>query len=245
MWRWSLIIMVALLVLPIVYLLLIGHIPLNGDWRTANRSSVHEAPDPLTHPEAILEVYAARAFSWRGLFSVHTWIAIKPKNAKQYIVYEVLGWRKFQGLPVIMAETSVPDRRWFGNKPEIILDIRGEKAEVLIPQIQAAVATYPYPHRYWIWPGPNSNTFTAYIARQVPSMGLNLPSNALGKDYLQGWKFWARTPSGTGYQISLFGIFGVSVSRAEGLELNILGLVVGINPGEKAIYLPGVGRVLW
>ncbi|MCZ6585936.1 MAG: DUF3750 domain-containing protein, partial [Gammaproteobacteria bacterium] len=35
-------------------------------WRTASRASVGLAPDPATTPEAVVQVYAARAVSWRG-----------------------------------------------------------------------------------------------------------------------------------------------------------------------------------
>jgi len=53
------------------------------DWQTADRSSVGIAPDPATETAAIVHVYAARAFSWRSLFAVHTWLATKDKDAKK------------------------------------------------------------------------------------------------------------------------------------------------------------------
>jgi uncharacterized protein DUF3750 len=70
----------------------------------------------------------------------------------------------------------------------------------MIDKICAAVARYPYPHEYRAWPGPNSNTFTAYIARQVPELGLDLPSNAVGKDFLPGGALFAAAPSGSGFR---------------------------------------------
>jgi hypothetical protein len=54
---------------------------------------------------------------------------------------------------------------------------------------------------------------------------------------------FAATPSGTGYQMSLLGLLGLSLSRDEGLELNLLGLTLGIDPMDVAIKLPGVGRI--
>ena len=54
------------------------------DWRTASREPVGIAPDPLAVPEPLVQVYAARAFGWRGLFGVHTWIAVKPAGAGAY-----------------------------------------------------------------------------------------------------------------------------------------------------------------
>src|SRR4029079_5561328 len=63
------------------------------DWRTASRESVGLAPAPAATPEAVVQVYAARAWAWRGYFGVHTWIAVKAAGAKAYTVYEVIGWR--------------------------------------------------------------------------------------------------------------------------------------------------------
>ena len=58
----------------------------------ARRDPTGLAPDPATTPEAVIQVYAARAVSWRGVFSVHTWIAVKPTAAERYTRYEVLGF---------------------------------------------------------------------------------------------------------------------------------------------------------
>ena len=42
------------------------------DYRTASRESAGIAPDPLTVTEAVLHVYGADAWSWRGWFAIHT-----------------------------------------------------------------------------------------------------------------------------------------------------------------------------
>lgn len=220
-----------------------GEIRLGRDWRTADRSSTGVAPDPAITREAVIQVYSARAFNWRGMFAVHTWIATKGENANGYTVHQVVGWRQLRGLPVLASGPGIPDRSWFGSPPRVIAEIRGDKAETLIPQIQMAVATYPYPERYTTWPGPNSNTFVAHVAREVPELRLELPTTAIGKDYLSNGKLTARAPSGTGYQISLFGLVGVTAATKEGLELNLLGLAFGIDPESLAVKLPGLGNV--
>lgn len=225
-----------------LWILCSREIDFNADWRTANRASSGLAPDPKISKEAIIQVYSARAFSWRGIFSMHMWIAIKPKNAEQYTVYQVIGWRNYSGLPAIMAETDIPDRYWFNQKPNIIFDLRGDNAEMLIPKIMTVVKSYPFPD-YVLWPGPNSNTLLAYVARKVPELGLALPANAIGKDFLPAFTFFAKAPSGTGYQFSILGIFGVLLAQKEGLEINILGFVYGISPLQYAIELPGIGQV--
>ena len=83
----------------------------------------------------------------------------------------------------------------------------------------------------------------AWIARAVPALGLELPPTAVGKDFLGERRLVAATPSGTGGQVSLFGVLGAALARAEGLEVHILGLTFGIDPLRLAIKLPGVGRL--
>ena len=106
---------------------------------------------------------------------------------------------------------------------------------------ERAVAAYPYPRSYRIWPGPNSNTFTAFVLREVPELRVDLPGHAIGKDYL-GTRVFARSPSGTGVQASLFGLLGVLGGVEEGLEVNVLGATVGIDPNDLDLKLPLVGR---
>jgi hypothetical protein len=90
---------------------------------------------------------------------------------------------------------------------------------------------------------PNSNTFTAYIARQVPELGLELPSNAVGKDFLPGGALFTTAPSGSGFQFSLYGVVGVLLAVDEGFELNVLGLNIGIDAAVPALKLPAIGRL--
>lgn len=216
-----------------------GKINFDADYKTANRNSSKIAPNPDDHKEAIIQAYSARAFSWRGAFAVHTWISVKEKDAKNYTVYQVLGWKTYQGLSAVDARQDIPDRVWFDQDPDLLLDIRGERAQKLISQIDKAVHSYPKAKEYVLWPGPNSNSFIAYVGRQVPDLGLALPSNAVGKDFLITNKFFARAPSATGYQFSLFGLFGILIAKKEGVEINLLGLVYGIKFSPFKLIFPG------
>jgi hypothetical protein len=212
------------------------------DWRTATREPAGLAPDPATTPEAVVQVYSARAVSWRGWFGVHTWIAVKPVDAKEFTVHEVMGWRLKRTGSVVVARNRPADGYWYGNKPELLSDVRGPGVDEIIQRIDAAVKEYPYPGSYHIWPGPNSNTFTAFVLRQVPELRVDLPPTAIGKDYL-GWRSINKTPSGTGGQASLFGVVGVAAGIEEGVELNLLGLTFGVDPKSLSIKLPIVGRL--
>ena len=61
-------------------------------WYEARRDPSGLAPDPAETPEAVIQVFTARAVSWRGVFAVHTWIAVKPSGAPRYTRYEVVGF---------------------------------------------------------------------------------------------------------------------------------------------------------
>jgi hypothetical protein len=212
------------------------------DWRTASQEPAGLAPDPATTPEAVVQVYGARTWGWRGAFGVHTWIAVKPKDAKAYAVYEVIGWRMRWADSAVSISARAADARWYGNLPEIYADKRGEAAEKLIPRIDAAARSYPYAKEYTAWPGPNSNTFTAWITRAVPELDVDLPPTAIGKDYL-GAALIGHAPSGHGIQLSLGGMFALTASGVEGLELNLLGLTFGVNPFDPSLKLPMLGRI--
>ena len=214
----------------------------NADWRTASREPVGLAPDPAAHPDAVIQVYAARTVGWRGVFGVHSWVAVKPARASAYTVYEVIGWKLRWDDTAVSIRNREPDGRWFGSEPELLADKRGAAAAALIPRIDKAAKSYPYAEEYSAWPGPNSNTFTAWITREVPELRVDLPPTAIGKDYL-GNSVFAAAPSGSGGQFSVVGVLGVTVSTVEGLELNLLGLTFGIDPWPPALKLPLVGRL--
>jgi hypothetical protein len=221
-----------------------GGARLRGDWSVASQTPVGLAPDPRQTPEAVVQVYAARAFAWRGVFSVHTWMAVKPAHAERYTRYEVIGWRLYRGLsPVSVSSERAPDAQWFGANPWLLRDLRGETAAEVIAALPAVVASYPYPQSYRAWPGPNSNTFTAYLGRQFPQLRLVLPSHAVGKDYVTGSLALTRSLSGTGVQLSLAGVLGILVGLDEGVEVNVLALNVGVDPRGLAVNLPGIGRL--
>lgn len=155
----------------------------SNDWRSASREPAGIAT-PANTPEAVIEVFAADAFGWRGIFAVHTWIAVKPADAREYTVYEVVGWRVERGQPALYSyQTPTPDRYWYGARPEKLLSLRGAEAAALIPRIAEASARYPWADEYTAVPGPNSNTFPAWIALQVPELGLELPFSAIGSGY--------------------------------------------------------------
>jgi len=153
------------------------------DWRTASRESAGIAPDPTVTKEAVVQAYAAPTWGWRGWFAVHTWISVKLVNEPSYTVYELIGWRQQRGLQLIRIEKDLPDRYWYGERPRLLKEIKGVRAEKLISSIDKAARSYPWPDTYKAFPGPNSNTFTAWIAKKVPELELDLPFTAIGSGY--------------------------------------------------------------
>jgi len=154
------------------------------DWRTASRESAGIAPNPAVTNEAVLHVYGARAWSWRGWFAIHTWIAAKRSGETSYTVYDVVGWRGNRGDPVLRIAKDIPDRYWFGEKPQILKEHMGAGVDKLIDDVNKAANAYPWKTTYSVFPGPNSNTFIAWIAKQVPELELNLPFAAIGSGYV-------------------------------------------------------------
>ena len=198
------------------------------------------APDPAQVREPVVQVYGARTKGAKGLFGVHTWVAVKPTDAREWTVYEVIGWRLRYSDSAVVVRNRDPDANWFGSEPELYADKRGAGVDELIRRIDEAAKSYPYAAEYTLWPGPNSNTFTAWIGRAVPEIGIDLPATAIGKDFT-GSSIFSRAPSGRGVQLSLGGVFGLSASGIEGLELNILSLNFGLGP--SGLKLPLIGRI--
>ena len=210
------------------------------NWSTADWSSAGLLPPAAAAPEAMVRVYAARVGRWRGIFAHHSWVVIKEAGAPRYTRYDVVGW----GAPV-RTDAYAPDGRWFGNAPEFVLRLDGAAAARAIPEIRAAVADYP--HRslgsYRAWPGPNSNTFAAHVVARIPDNDVPLPPTALGKDWTPPGRYAERTPSGTGLRLSWRGYLGLTVGWVDGLELNLLGAVAGLDWRRPALKLPGWGRI--
>ena len=218
---------------------------LDTHWSRSSSGVVAIPNAEAREDEAVIQIYGARAYNWRGAFAVHTWIAIKQVGDAEFRRYDVIGWRHFRGMPVVSESIGLPNRAWFGNPPKLYGQVRGQGTEKLIKKVENAIASYPASEFYRVWPGPNSNTFTADVLRQVPEIQVTLPSTAVGKDFPLG--FWIQsTTGGSGLQLTLWGIFGVSIGFEEGLRFQWFALEFGLNPWKGELYWPGIGTLhLW
>jgi hypothetical protein len=209
-------------------------------WYAADWSSARLLPAPAAKPEALVHVYAARTGRWKGIFAHHSWIVVKERGASEYLRFDMVAW----GRPV-KVNNWAPDARWYGHQPVLVGAVEGPAAEPLVARIRAAVARYPYdrPGGYAVFPGPNSNSFVAYVLAAIPEAGITLPPTAVGKDWRAFADVFGPTPSRTGFQLSLGGLLGFSLGWVEGIEINVLGLVAGIDIRRPALKLPGFGRI--
>jgi hypothetical protein len=209
-------------------------------WSQADWSSARILPAARAKPEALVHVYAARTGRWKGIFAHHSWIVVKEKGAGTYTRYDKVAW----GQP-LKTNNWAPDGRWYGHRPILVGAVEGPAAEALIPKVRAAVARYPFSGAgdYSVWPGPNSNSFVAYVLSAIPEAGIALPPTAVGKDWRADRRIVGLTPSGTGVQVSLGGLLGLTLGWVEGVEINVLGLVAGLDIRRPAVKLPGIGRI--
>ena len=217
---------------------LLGLIALSGASVTDDSHSLMD--DPAAVSEPVVQVYGARTIGAKGLFGVHTWVAVKPTDAPQWTVYEVIGWRLRWTESVVVGTQR--HRTGAGSAPpELYAERRGPGVDEMIERIDQAAQEYPYAAEYRVWPGPNSNTFTAWIARAVPELELDLPATAIGKDYL-GSSIIAHGAERQRLSASRSAGCSASPSSAvEGFELNMLGLNFGVGP--SGLKLPIVGRI--
>ncbi len=210
-------------------------------WSNARRDSARLAPDPTKFADtAIVQIYAAPTFGWRGLVAVHPWIIFKMPGETRYHRYEVVSWGSDE---VVRHNYAIADGFWFGAQPRLLVEYHGAKAAAMIPRIKDAIKSYPYPHSYRAWPGPNSNTFIAHIGKEVPELKLDLPANAIGKDYRSLWHPVGVPPSGKGLQVSFLGVLALTLGVEEGVEINILGFNLGIDIKSPGLRLPFIGRL--
>lgn len=232
----------ALYVLPVaVSAVLYFYKGRDVDWRSADSSSARLLPVAREIGGAAVYVLAARTVSWRGILATHSWIVIKEPGEAAYQRFDYTAW----GRP-IWKDRFAPDARWFGNAPEIIVAVEGVEAARMVPLIRAAISDYRYPRPgdYRIWPGPNSNTFVAAIMQEMRMKG-SLPATAIGKDFPYDGRWVGWTPSHTGIRLNLGGYAGIALGWYEGLEVNLLGAVAGVDLRRPALKVPGLGRLGW
>lgn len=183
---------------------------------------------------------AARTGGFKGALSVHSWLVLKKPGQSEFVRYDKVGW----GAPV-RRNAYAADAFWYSNRPFVVHAVKGEAAERLISQVEAAVAAYPHsrPGDYRIWPGSNSNSFVAYVAGVVPDLGVSMPPNATGRDFAPGVVSLRIAPDWRDLHVTISGLAGFALGWRSGIEVHLLGAVVGVDLARPALKVPAFGRV--
>lgn len=142
------------------------------------------APDPATHPDALIRIYAANVWGYRGKFAVHTWITTKAEDAAVYDIYQVIGWQVRRTGTARSITQGRPDTPWFNSPPILLHELTGPAAEPVVDAVHKAALSYPYADQYTMFPGPNSNSFIQWILLEVPELTYQLPAKAIGKNWM-------------------------------------------------------------
>ncbi|MDY8110552.1 DUF3750 domain-containing protein [Fulvimarina sp. 2208YS6-2-32] len=235
-------VLLFILVVFVLPVLLSGALWWIGDnprsWREANWSSSGVLPRASEVTDAVVYVMAARTGGIKGAISEHSWLVLKDPGESEYERWDVVGW----GNP-LRRNGYDADARWYSNTPYILAEAHGEDAERLIPKLRAAIDQYRFSKHgdYRIFPGPNSNTFVASVLRDVPELPVMLSPVAVGRDYPADGELASFDRDRSELRASLFGYAGIVIGPEAGLEINFLGLVAGINPGDLSIKIPAFG----
>jgi hypothetical protein len=88
LWPRRALLLLLLLLLGPLGVLAFGDLDLSTHWSRAEKASSRLAPEPRDEPAAVVQVYGARAYNWRGAFGIHTWVATRRQDADHYRVYQ-------------------------------------------------------------------------------------------------------------------------------------------------------------
>ena len=126
-----------------------------------------------------------------------------------------------------------------GGDVEVHAIHRGTRAREIIACVRREGPRYPHRDRYRAWPGPNSNTFVDWLIRRC-DIDVELPAASIGRDY-RGLVGISTTAGGTGVQLET-PIAGLKLGLREGVEVHVLGLVLGVDLWPPALVFP-MGRL--
>lgn len=170
---------------------------------------------------------------WFTRFAEHAWVDVKQGAAWQRVEWN--SHLHAVRIEPIGAELAMLDERWQRGVAVHAVHHGADAARIGAAILQVA-GSYPDVHDYRAWPGPNSNSFVVWLSRQVQGFSLQLPPNAVGKD----WTPWVRvggTTTRTGVAVDT-ALFGAQVGLAEGVELHVLGLTAGVGLWPPQLKLP-------
>ncbi len=90
------------------------------------------------------------------MVAVHPWIIYKCAGEMRYNRYEVINWGSGDK---VRLNRNLLVGYWYGARPRMLVEHRGAAAQAMIPQIEAAIKSYPWPTTYHAWLGPTAIRF--------------------------------------------------------------------------------------
>ena len=129
------------------------------------------------------------------------------------------------------APQPSPARRALGRqRADLLVDLRGRRRPRRFPKLEEAIVALPLCRLLPDLAGPELE----HLRRLARPRGARAAADLAADRDRQGLPRaarWRRTRrAAPGLQISLGGLLGVAVGVKEGLELNLLGLVIGVDP---------------
>ena len=94
-------------------------------------------------------------------------------------------WNRVKELYLAALSVDFEERAAFLEKACGGDDALREEVDKLIDAVDSAAHSYPWKTTYKAFPGPNSNTFTAWVIKQVPALDVVLPFSAIGSGYVE------------------------------------------------------------
>lgn len=206
-------------------------------WLALALTACASRPHDLPEAEFLVVVASVRLpvrdwLPWYTRCADHLWVDVK----------DAAGWHRIEwnsrldhiAITDILDATARADQRW-DEGTAVHACITGADARELGARILTVATTYPDAASYRAWPGPNSNTFVAWLAREV-DLPVVLPPNAIGKDYTP-WLHVGLAGSQTGLAFDTL-LVGAQLGLCEGVELHLLGLTAGIGLWPPCLKLP-------
>lgn len=161
--------------------------------------------------------------------SRHSWIVTHAAGASEYPRFEMGGGSSRDPFD----DFAAGDVMLHG-----VLEMSADEIAATVRCLGAAKDDYyeKYPRRAYLpIPGPNSNTLVAFLLRRC-DLPVELPATAIGRDYV-GWLGAQLTEAGTGVQLGTF-FFGLRLGLKEGVEVQLLGLPLGVHFWPPGLTLP-------
>lgn len=199
---------------------------------------------PTYVPQADIDIVVVKSVRipdsepWYSRFASHVWIEYRQKGDQNWTRVEANTEPLQEPIHPSVANHNV---RW-GRDVELLAVYLLEDAANMIPHIKESALRHSEGFEYRAYPGPNSNTYAARIIADVPNLDVELPHNAIGKDYTTTISA-GLTPSRDGLHLDTLPL-GLSLGYQQGLELHLIGLTAGLSlwpPQLKIPFLPRIG----